>query len=100
MTDGTLNADPVAWEAALLTFRNTREKYDIHDSDPAEMKTASDQLCDAKHNLLALPAPDISAVIEKLTILWKDEMWAEDSESNHKLGVIGDLHRLEIEAAC
>jgi hypothetical protein len=98
MNEELTTADPVAWRAALLNFKAAQVDFrSLKDADdvPAAAATCL-RYSDAERALLALAAPDINAVIEKLFVLFDSELWEETEDACHKQRVIGDLRRIEI----
>lgn len=91
-------ADPVAWKQAFLAFK--AEQVDLRalkdDDDVAEAAATCLRYGNAEQELLALAAPDINGVIEKLFILFGDDLWAETEEAQQMAKAIGDLRRIEI----
>ncbi len=98
MNEGLTTADPAAWKAALLEFKAAQLEFrSLKDNDDAAAVTATIiRHSDAERALLALAAPDINAVIEKLFVLFDSELWEETEDACHKQKVIGDLRRVEI----
>lgn len=96
--EGLTPADPVAWKQAFLAFK--AEQVDLRalkdDDDVAEAAATCLRYGNAEQELLALAAPDINGVIEKLFILFGDDLWAETEEAIQMLTTIGDLRRIEI----
>ncbi len=89
-------ADPVAWEQAMAELRIAdaikKEFEDTDDLDKYEEVAVSFDL--AKDKVLELHAPDFPAVIEKLFLLFAEEIGSDlEIYDAHRI-VIGDLHRL------
>ena len=98
MNEDLTTADPAAWKAALLNFKAAQIDFRaLKDDDAAASATATIMWhSDAERALLALAAPDINAVIEKLFVLFDSELWEETEDAGHKQKIIGDLRRIEI----
>lgn len=56
-------------------------------------------LADARMALFSVPAHDISGVIQKLSIWWGEELFADSYESSQNRKVIGDLRRMAMQVA-
>jgi hypothetical protein len=52
------------------------------------------QLAAIEERLLDLPAPDLQGVVIKLRLIWDGQLHGQDQDSEHKLAVLADLHRL------
>ena len=96
MAYGHVNADPAAFASALANLRTlqTADLPPSRDPQATDGPDATDLLAAAEVALLDLHAPTISAVIEKLTILWEPKLWDDTADADHRRGVIGDLRRL------
>ena len=96
MAYGFVTADPAAWASALSNL-GTLQAADLPPSrgpQATDGRDATDLLAAAEVAVLDLPAPTLSAVIDKLTILWKSELWDDSPDADHRQMVIGDLRRL------
>ena len=96
MAAGFVTADPAAWASALGNLR-TLQAADLPPSRGSQATggpDATDLLAAAEEAVLELPAPDLSAVIEKLLLLWNFQLWDDGPDACHRQMVIGDLHRL------
>jgi len=101
MTKHFLKADPVAWKQACKNLRDAkaacaRIKFP-RDRDLQDEKW--ENYYSAESALLAMPAPDIEAVIGKLFLIFKEDLASGAPEALHKCQVIGDLRRLKREHA-
>ena len=96
MPDGYLKADRAAWERDLARYKSLLAENEASVELTQQEAWAMDELIGlSEAKLLAQPAPDAEAVIEKLTIIWDDELWSEIDNGAGKRTVIGDLRRLE-----
>lgn len=96
MAYGFVTADPAAFASALANLR-TLQAADLPLSRGPQATggpDATDLLAAAEVALLDLHAPTISAVIDKLSLLWEFKLEGGDEESHHRRLVMGDLCRL------
>lgn len=96
MPKGYLKADQAIWKQTFDKYLDIRQE--LEETDPPigkEFDELQDRLFEAEEAVLAQPAPDTFAVIEKLRIIWDDELFSECDNGPYKRGVIGDLMRLE-----
>ena len=98
MTKGLTKADPVAWKGALAQFQTAKECLETLAPaiDDPILRDALDEYYDAEEALLTLPAPDLGAVIEKLMVMWEEEIEYNLIDSARKRVVIDDLRRVGI----
>lgn len=95
MAYGFHTADPAAWAIALANLRTLQASNALPPGSPRSVVLSADaDLAAAEVAVLDLHAPTISAVINKLTILWGPELWDDSPDAGHRQMVIGDLHRL------
>ncbi len=96
MTDPLLSVDSVIWELAVEEFEIARAACDENRGadDQSRFDAIFDRYQEAEEALLALAAPDFEAVIEKLQIIWADELALETPDSIPMMMVVGDLRRL------
>ncbi|WP_420381834.1 hypothetical protein [Novosphingobium sp.] len=96
MTNHVLKADTAAWKLALSKLRAAK-------AECAAMKIPRDRDIQndkwetyfvAESALLTLPAPDLNAVIEKLMLLWNEDLASGAPESLQRCRVIGDIRRI------
>lgn len=76
MAVAALTASHDAWNtqyAHYLSLTQQLEQAPPHERDALERARA-----DAQDNLLALPAPTVTAVLHKLEIRWEDQLAADD----------------------
>ncbi|WP_219895010.1 hypothetical protein [Aquisediminimonas profunda] len=78
---GALVPDPIAWATALEKLLDARQEV----VEAVEM---------AEQELLALHAPDISGVIQKLIIFFGEELFDEGTHAENLRRAIGDLRRI------
>ena len=98
MTTRITKADLVAWKQAFSEFQAAKESLEILEP-PCEdhiMRAALDQYCDAEETLLTMPAPDLGAVIDKLEIMWEEEIEYNLIDSARKRVIIDDLCRIGV----
>ena len=98
MTEGMIIADPIAWEHALARFKTAKAECESS-GPPSDRNTRNpslDRYCRAEAQLLALPAPDVEAVIAKLMILWDHIIYMNSEDPAPELKVIGDLRRVQM----
>ena len=96
MADGHVTSYPAAW-ASALSYLRTLQAADLsppRGCDATAGPVATDLMAAAEVAVLDIHAPTISAVIEKLAILWKSELWDDTPDADHRRMVIGDLRRL------
>ena len=97
MADGHVTAESRAFASALANLR-TLQAADLpplsRGSQFPDSPDATDLLADAEGAMLELPAPDLSAVIQKLLMIWQFQLEGDDPETQHRQLVIGDLQRL------
>lgn len=89
-------ADSAAWASALANLR-TLQSAALPPSCGPQAKggpDATDLLAAAEVAVLDLHAPTISAVIDKLALIWEFKLDGDDQETHHRRLVIGDLRRL------
>ena len=79
MTKGYLKTDPIAWEQAVTEFEAARAACDA--ANPSKADATYDRYQETEEALLAIPAPDLEAVIEKLLIIWENELAIETPDS-------------------
>ena len=94
MAYGFVTADPTAWATALSEYHTAQAAFNSLPDGSERCAVASDGLIKAEAAVLDLHSPDLSAVIEKLRILWDEELGADTPESDHRRMVIGDLSRI------
>ena len=98
MTKRITKADPVAWKEALLEFQTAKECLEslAPAIDDPILRTALDEYYDAEEALLTLPAPDLGAVIDKLLVMWEEEIEYNLIDSARKRVVVDDLRRIGV----
>lgn len=84
-----VKADTATWVEALA-------EYDAAKAAAAAGDMSADEGA-AELRLLQLPAPDLSALRQKLEVLWGQELWEDDDDGQARRVIIGDLRRLENE---
>lgn len=96
MTDTTPNPDGPEFETALIEHTLARAACasykGSHDTPEADAIWA--RYGAAEEAVMALPAPDLEAVIEKVKIAFEDELSIETPDSIPIMRIIGDLRRL------
>ena len=96
MADSHDTSYATAWASALANLC-ALQAADLPRSRGAQYPgspNATDLLAAAEEAVLELPAPDLSAVIHKLLMLWQCMLEGEDPETHYRRLVIGDLRRL------
>ena len=91
-----LTADSAAWATALANL-STLKAADLPLSRSSEYPgspDATDLLAAAEVAVLDLHAPTISAVIDKLAMIWEFQLEGDSEDARHRRLVIGDLCRL------
>jgi hypothetical protein len=81
------------WTAAAADY----DRYVAHigeDRLASSVANATALAGDAEERLLSIPAPDVSAVIKKLTTLWSDERFDPVRTSAGHAQILRDLRRL------
>jgi hypothetical protein len=99
MSDGFATADPAVWASAhwkYLCARTAFQTLQISPERPDEEATGQEMKV-AENELLDLNAPNLVAVIEKLNILWGDDLFASSADAVRMCRIIGDLRRLNNE---
>lgn len=102
MTARLISPDPLEFEVALIEFTCARAAYDNYrgDDECVEANAIRSRYGEAEEAVLGLTAPDIESVIEKLWIIWSDELEIETPSSLPLMQVIGDLRRLNTILKC
>lgn len=97
MTDEMTKADPAVWEAALAKYRTAVKEQEAapRSLDSLEFRRTMRRVWKMEQLVLDTAAPDVGAVVEKLMILWHDELNGEDQTSLRKCKIIGDLNRIQ-----
>lgn len=101
MADHAPNTIAERWTSALYNHHVAQLAWSAVDLDepcPAREQVAR-TLADARNLVFAAAAPNISAVAEKLSIWWGESIWRDTYEMSLHRNMIGDLRRLEREAA-
>ncbi|WP_420381835.1 hypothetical protein [Novosphingobium sp.] len=95
------SATQIAWELASALFMNAKAECDKLEMtrDDAIWDGTFDSYYERREELLALPAPNVRAVIWKIEILWTDEIQSELPEGIGTRAIISDLLRLETRGA-
>ena len=96
MADRHNTIDAAAFASALANLRalQTADLPLSRGSQFPDSPDATDLLAAAEEVMLDLPAPDLSAVIQKLSLLWEVELWDDSEEARHRRLLLGDLQRL------
>jgi hypothetical protein len=101
MATTTLNTDIADWTSALHNFTVASKAWNAvreDDQCPARAKAARG-LLEAQSKVFATPAPSLGGVRKKLEIWWGEGLYSETIPSHLNRIVLGDLSRLELEAA-
>ena len=96
MTEGFVTPDPIAWEHAVAEVKAANAANAQELSLPGSLTAGFtlSRVFEAEDALMAMHAPDIQGVIEKLLVIWADELEVVTPDSYPLMGVIGDLRRL------
>jgi hypothetical protein len=96
LTDHYIRADPDLWEKAFAEHNAARAALDDgHEgTDPLVFNVIHEKAIAAEDKLLGIHAPHIDAVIEKLILIWGDDLFADTEVADQKQIIIGDLRRL------
>lgn len=101
MTTTALNTDFAGWTSALHNYSVASKAWNAvreDDQCPARGKAARG-LLEAQSKVFATPALTLGCVRKKLEIWWGEDLHGETIPSHLNRIVIGDLTRLELEAA-
>lgn len=97
MTNHFTTADPTAWKQAMTKLRAAKAACNRlklpRDRDIQDEKW--EKYYEAESTLLAMPAPDIEAVISKLMQVFAEDLVSGAPEALHKSKIIGDLRRIK-----
>ena len=88
------------WERASGQYEEAKQKFETEYANDLHSEEAA--LClrrmeDRQQELLRLPAPSISAVIQKLHLIFGEDLLEETEDASERQRVIGDLRRLDFE---
>lgn len=88
-------AEATAWASALANLR-ALQAADLPPpgSSPHVVRSADADLAAAEVALLDLPAQTLSAVIDKLAMIWEFQLDGDGEDARHRRLVLGDLRRL------
>src|SRR5688572_30448657 len=89
-----------AWELALSQYQKAKHKVQMEYAEgitPQNAAVGIDRMNELHRELLRLPAPHISAVIQKLHLIWEEVLFEGTEQASEKQRIIGDLHRLDFE---
>ena len=91
------NPDPVAWKQALTRLKAAKAACNRlkHPRDRDIQDEKWEKYYEAESTLLAMPAPDIDAIIAKLMLIFKEDLASGAPEALAKCRVIGDLRRIK-----
>jgi hypothetical protein len=101
MATNALTTDIAGWTSALHNYWVASKAWNaVRDDDqcPARGKAARG-LLEAQNKVFATPALSLGGVRKKLEIWWGEALYSETIPSHLNRIVIGDLTRLELEAA-
>lgn len=101
MAANASTTDAARWESANYNRLVARKAWVAvaGEDDCQARRLAATALYDAQRTQFSSPAPSISALADKLTIWWGRHLSEETCDSARNRRVIGDLRRLELEAA-
>jgi len=95
MACGLVNADPTAWASALGHLRTLQTADVLPAGTPGDIfRSAGTDLAAAEVAVLDLHAPTLSAVIDKLAMIWEFLLEGDSEEAHHRRLVMSDLCRL------
>lgn len=101
MATTALNTDIAGWTSTLHNYSVASKAWNAVREDnqcPARAKAARG-LLEAQSKVFATPALTLGGVRKKLEIWWGEEIYSETIPSHLNRIVLGDLTRLELEAA-
>ena len=97
MATSTTKPDKTAWKEAMAKLRAAKTACNRlklpRDRDIQDEKW--EKYYKAESTLLAMPAPDIDAIIAKLMLIFKEDLASGAPEALAKCRVIGDLRRIK-----
>lgn len=101
MAANTSTTDFALWTSAKNNLHIAQRAWDAieHDDDCTARQQAALNLEDCRRTLFTVPAPDIAALIDKLTVWWGKTLYNENELGALRRKVIGDLRRIELCAA-
>ncbi|MCW1401060.1 hypothetical protein OKA06_01475 [Novosphingobium sp. MW5] len=101
MAANASTTDAARWESANYNRLVARKAWVAvaGEDDCQARRLAATALYDAQRTQFSTPAPSISALADKLTIWWGRHLPEDTFDSSLNRRVIGDLRRLELEAA-
>ena len=93
--------NPVGWKLDLKAYKAAQAAIESHDhrADPEATGTLHETAKKAEEKVLAQPAPSVSAVADKLMILWGEKVFSELEEGEQMRRIIGDLRRFAMHRA-
>lgn len=96
MATKPLNASTRMWKAAIEKHRELNLSLNQAPADKAEAIEL--EIVKQEELLLGLEAPSISAVLQKLELLFETDLYKPDRDGAEKRQIIDDLCRLHDEA--
>ena len=78
-----------AWATAFNTYTELNQKLDL--AQPGQRDELERSLAQQEQVLLDMPAPDFSAVILKLEMIWEADLHGFDQRSEEKCLILEDL---------
>lgn len=97
----TPTTDLTRWTSAKYSHAVAQRAWNAieHDEDCTARQQAALNLEDCRRVLFTTPAPDLGALIDKLTIWWGKALFNESELGATRRKLIGDLQRIQLEDA-
>ena len=89
MATEPLTARAHAWATALNTYTELNQKLDL--AQPGQRDALERSIAQQEQLLLDMPAPDFSAVVSKLEMMWEAHLHGLDQSSEEKRLILEDL---------
>lgn len=85
------------WESAFNRYQDIRMSLATSEAKAHKSQELSEALAEQIDLVLELPAPSLTAVIQKLHLLWEADLQKPDRDATEKSQIIEDLHELAAE---
>lgn len=101
MANTISSTDTSSWASAQFNYTVAEMAWNAveHEENCPAREQVARTLAEARMSLFSVPAPDISGVIDKLSIWWGEELFDDSYESSQNRMVIGDLRRIAMQNA-